>query len=84
MQALLELTPIIPLVPFLGFIFLALGAGRLSNRVVSLIGTVSVGVSALLALAVCGAFIASGEAPWSHPFWSWLEIAYLRLTSHFT
>jgi NADH-quinone oxidoreductase subunit L len=56
---MLALTWLIPALPFAGFAILALAGGRLSRRAVALVGVGSVGLSALLALLVGGAFLAS-------------------------
>ena len=71
---MLALTWLIPALPFAGFAILALAGGRLSRRAVALVGAGSVGLSALLALLVGGAFLASpppGDA-YEQTLWTWM------------
>jgi len=71
---MLALTWLIPALPFAGFAILALAGGRLSRRAVALVGAGSVGLAALLAIVVGGAFLASpppGDA-YEQTLWTWV------------
>jgi NADH-quinone oxidoreductase subunit L len=71
---MLALTWLIPALPFAGFATLALAGGRLARRAVALIGVGSVGLSALVALLVGGAFLASPPpgAAYTQTLWTWM------------
>ena len=74
MLALLWLVPAFPLA---GFVVLALLGRRLPKGGVAAVGAGSVGLSAVLALAVAGQFIASPPAggSYSQLLWVWLQVA---------
>jgi NADH-quinone oxidoreductase subunit L len=66
---------LIPALPFAGFIILALAGRRMSKSVIAVIGSGSVGLSALLTLLVGYCFIAtspSGRA-FTQTLWTWME-----------
>ena len=71
---MLALTWLIPALPFAGFALLALAGGRLSRRAVALVGTGSVGLSALLAVLVGGSFLSSPPpgAAYEQTLWTWV------------
>jgi len=77
----LHLLFLVPLLPFAGFTVLALGGRRLTRRGVALVGAGSVGLAALVALAVSIDFIAAPPA--GHAFdqvlWTWFSVAGLRV-----
>ncbi len=79
---MLALTWLIPALPFAGFAILALAGGRLSKRVVSLIGVGAVGLSALLAFAVGGDFLASPPpgGAYNQTLWSWIAAGDLAVS----
>ncbi|MGZ4198887.1 MAG: proton-conducting transporter transmembrane domain-containing protein, partial [Thermoleophilia bacterium] len=78
---MLHLLFLVPLLPFAGFVVLALAGRRLSHTGVAVVGAGSVGLSALVALAVSIDFIVSPPA--GHAFdqvlWTWLSVAGLKV-----
>lgn len=67
---------LIPALPFAGFTVLALFGARLSSRAVSLIGTLSVGASAIVATIASVEFIAhppEGNA-FTQTLWTWMNV----------
>ncbi|MGE5395742.1 MAG: NADH-quinone oxidoreductase subunit L [Candidatus Saccharibacteria bacterium] len=81
MEAILTLIAIIPLA---GFLILALSGGRMPERVVSLIGTGSVGLSAVLTLVLGVMFLSSpDQQPLVVTLWQWLSTAGLTVNIAF-
>jgi NADH-quinone oxidoreductase subunit L len=78
---MLHMLFLVPLLPFAGFVVLALGGRRLSRAGVAAVGAGSVGLAALVAIAVSLDFIASPPA--GHAFdqvlWTWLSVAGLKV-----
>ena len=78
---MLHLLFLVPLLPFAGFAVLALGGRRLSRGGVAAVGAGSVGLAALVAIAVSLDFIASPPA--GHAFdqvlWTWFSVAGLKV-----
>jgi NADH-quinone oxidoreductase subunit L len=74
---MLQLLWLVPALPAAGFVVLTLTNGRLSRRAVSWIGAGSVGLSALVALLVCGSFISSPPAgdAYHQVLWTWFDVA---------
>ena len=74
---MLGLLWLIPSLPAAGFVALTLLNRRLSRRSAAWIGAGSVGLSALVALLVCGSFIASPPAgdAYHQVLWTWLDVA---------
>lgn len=72
MQDLLFLVPLLPLASSL---VLLLTAGRLSPWAVAILGVGSLGLAALLTLAIGWSFIASGEPVFVQLIFAWLPIA---------
>jgi NADH-quinone oxidoreductase subunit L len=72
---------LVPLLPFAGFTVLALAGRRLSRPGVALVGAGSVGLAALVAIAVSLDFIAGPPA--GHAFdqalWTWFSVAGLKV-----
>ena len=72
----LDLLWVIPVLPFAGFLVLALIGPRLSRTGVASIGVGSIGLSALVALLVGGRFIAF--PPMGHAYvqtlWTWMRV----------
>jgi len=70
-----ELLSFIPALPFAGFLVLALAGRRLSKVAIAVIGTGSVGLSAVLTVLIGIQFIAA--PPQSHAFtqtlWTWMQ-----------
>ncbi len=73
MLAFLWLVPILPLV---SFVALALVGPRLTRRAIALIGTGSIGVSAILALAIGLSFLVTPppDQAYSQTLWTWLQV----------
>jgi NADH-quinone oxidoreductase subunit L len=72
----LELLWLIPSLPFAGFLILALAGRRLTGRTVAFIGVSSVGLSAIVALAVSLNFIVSPPPGYSftQKLWTWVQL----------
>src|ERR671931_217904 len=74
---MLELVWLIPLLPFVGFLVLALLGSRLSQRQVALVGVGSVGLAALLAALVAVRFLGSlpSRPAYGQTLWTWMAVA---------
>ena len=74
---MLGLLWLIPALPAAGFVALVLLNRRLSRSGAAWIGAGSVGLSALVALLVCGSFIASPPAgdAYHQVLWTWMDVA---------
>jgi NADH-quinone oxidoreductase subunit L len=71
---MLNLLPLIPAFPLLGFAVLFVTAGLLPKRWITTIGVGSVGISALLALIVMFAFLGAPH-PYNKVVWTWLAVS---------
>jgi NADH-quinone oxidoreductase subunit L len=71
-----ELLWLVPALPLVGFLALALTAGRLPRPAVGFIGVGSVGLSLLTALAIAADFAgpAAEGAVFRQPLWQWLAV----------
>lgn len=70
----------IPLLPLAGFLILALSAGRMPERLAALIGTGTVGISAVLTLVLGAMFLSDPtSAPVVVKLWQWLDTAGLTV-----
>jgi NADH-quinone oxidoreductase subunit L len=69
------LLALIPLLPLLGFLALALFGGKMSRRMVAFTGAGSVGLSAILTLVTGGIFLSSlpHGTSGSVTFWEWIS-----------
>ena len=67
---------LIPFLPVLGFVALALGGGHMGRRTLAVIGAAPTGAAALVALATAVSFIASPPAGRAHDqiLWTWFHI----------
>jgi NADH-quinone oxidoreductase subunit L len=74
---MLELVWLIPLLPIVGFLVLALAGSRLSQPQVALIGVGSVGLAALLALLLAVSFLGSlpSSPAYGQTLWTWMAVA---------
>jgi NADH-quinone oxidoreductase subunit L len=74
---MLGLLWIVPALPAAGFLALVLLDRRLSRSAAAWIGAGSVGLSALVALLVCGSFIVSPPAgdAYHQVLWTWMSVA---------
>jgi NADH-quinone oxidoreductase subunit L len=77
---MLDLLWLVPALPFACFLILALAGSRLSRTTVAIIGTGSVGVSAVISLGVAVSFISSPPAghAFSQALWTWIQISGFR------
>ena len=68
---------LIPALPAAGFLLLVLLNRRLSRTAAAWIGAGSVGLSAIVALLVCGSFIVSPPAgdAYHQVLWTWMDVA---------
>jgi NADH-quinone oxidoreductase subunit L len=71
---MLQLLWLIPTIPFASALVLALFGGGISKRVVAIAGVGSIGLSALISLAIVPAFLTSG-APYTQILWTWMNVA---------
>jgi NADH-quinone oxidoreductase subunit L len=67
---------LVPALPFLGFVILALFGRRMPRALVSLVGVGSVGLSALLTLVIGASFLASPPAgsAFTQVLWTWMSV----------
>jgi NADH-quinone oxidoreductase subunit L len=74
---MLELVWLIPLLPFAGFLVLAIAGSRLSQPQVALIGAGSVGLAGLLAILVAVSFLGSlpSRPAYGQTLWIWMAVA---------
>jgi NADH-quinone oxidoreductase subunit L len=71
---MLNLLPLIPAFPLLGFAVLFVTAGLLPKRWITTIGVGSVGISALLALIVMFTFLGAPQ-PYTKVVWTWIAVS---------
>jgi NADH-quinone oxidoreductase subunit L len=71
---MLNLLPLIPAFPLLGFAVLFVTAGLLPKRWITTIGVGSVGISALLALIVMFVFLGAPQ-PYTKIVWTWIAVS---------
>jgi len=76
---MLNLLWLVPALPFAGFLILALRGSRLPRPLVSLVGCGSVGMAALLALGIAGAFLAGDGEPFRQRLWTWFAVGGLKI-----
>lgn len=74
---MLQLLWLIPVLPFAGFLLLALVGGRLSRPTTAIIGAGSVGISALLTVLVAITFLSAPPAnhAFSQQLWTWMSVS---------
>jgi NADH-quinone oxidoreductase subunit L len=74
---MLQLLWLIPALPAASFVVLTLLNGRIGRGAVAWIGAGSVGLSAVVALLVCGSFISSPPAgdAYHQVLWTWFSVA---------
>lgn len=74
---MLNLLWLIPALPFLGFLLLAVFGGRMNKTGIAFLGVGSVGISALLTTLIGIDFISSPPAghSFNQPLWVWMNIA---------
>ncbi|MGI9285973.1 MAG: NADH-quinone oxidoreductase subunit L [Pseudomonadales bacterium] len=74
MSSSVELLAWIPVLPLVGFLILVVSEGRLGKLAVAVIGSGSVGGSALITLLVSRAFVESGQDVFVHTLWQWMDV----------
>src|SRR6185312_3684314 len=74
---MLQLLWLIPAIPFLGALVLALAGRALSRRMVASIGVGSVAIAAAISLAIVPAALAL-QAPYTQVLWTWMNVAGFR------
>jgi NADH-quinone oxidoreductase subunit L len=74
---MLQLLWLIPALPLLGFIILALVGPRLPRSLIAVVGAGSVGLSALVAFLVAFAFLGSPPPDYAYTqvLWTWMDVA---------
>ncbi len=77
-----ELLWLVPALPLLGSLVLMLGAGRLSTRFEAIIGSLSVGLAALIAFTIAAGFLLNppAGAVYQQTLWHWLDVGGLSVT----
>ncbi len=82
---MLQFLWLVPVIPFLSFGILALAGGRMSKRIVALIGAGSVGVSALIMILVAISFMSAPppKGAFSETLWGWIDVAGFSLSITF-
>jgi NADH-quinone oxidoreductase subunit L len=76
---MLNLLWLVPALPFAGFLILALRGSRMPRALVSGVGCGSVGLAALIALGIAGAFLAGDGEPFRQRLWTWFAVGGLRI-----
>src|SRR6056297_1497758 len=74
-----QLTGIIVLVPFIGFLVLALAGRGMRKALSGFIGAGTVGISAMLSIILGIIFMGGEKDPLTVELWQWLEIAGLSV-----
>ncbi|MDQ2773354.1 MAG: NADH-quinone oxidoreductase subunit L [Acidobacteriota bacterium] len=74
---MMHLLWLIPAIPFIGAVVLALAGRALSKRTVAIVGVGSVGLAALISLAIVPAFLAL-QPPYIQVLWTWINVAGFR------
>ena len=73
---MLGLLPLIPTLPLLAFVVLAVGGGRMEQRTIALVGVGLSAAAAAVAIGVAAAFLVApppGDA-FSQTYWTWLSV----------
>jgi NADH-quinone oxidoreductase subunit L len=74
---MLQLLWLIPAIPFLGALILALVGRAFSRRMVAVVGVGSVAIAAGISLAIAPAALAL-QAPYTQVLWTWMNVAGFR------
>lgn len=77
--------PLIPAIPFLGFLILSLFGNKLSRKIAAIVGAGSVGLVALLTFIMAIGFLRSLPAvnSWSATVWEWINAGNLKVDISF-
>lgn len=76
---MLDLLWLVPALPVAGFLILALLGSRMPRALVSAVGCGSVGLSAVLSLAIASGFLSAGGSPFRQKLWTWFQVGGLDL-----
>ncbi len=81
----LDLLWLVPILPFLSFLVLALFGHRLSRLAVAVIGVGSIGITAILAFLMAGSFVVSppSNLTVTQTLWTWLQVGNLNSSISF-
>lgn len=69
-----ELIWLLPLLPLLGFLSLAIFGGTLPKKAVAVIGAGSIGLAFLVAVLISVEFLGSGEDAFVYQSWLWMSV----------
>ena len=69
---------LLPAFPLAGFLLLVLSRGRMPRNIASLIGAGSVGLSFLLAAAICIEFLSGDGESFQKTLWVWMQVGSLE------
>ena len=69
---------LLPAFPLAGFLLLVLSRGRMPRNIASLIGAGSVGLSFLLAAAICIEFLGGDGESFQKTLWVWMQVGSLE------
>lgn len=69
---------LLPAFPLAGFLLLVLSRGRMPKRLAGIIGAGSVGLSFLLAAAICIEFLSGDGQPIHKTLWVWMQVGSLE------
>lgn len=69
---------LLPAFPLAGFLLLVLSRGRMPRKIASLIGAGSVGLSFLLAAAICIEFLGGDGVSFQKTLWVWMQVGSLE------
>ena len=74
---MLQLTGLIPAIPFFSFLLLAVFGPRMARRAVSVIGVGSIAASAIISGIVTASFISAPPSGWSYHqvIWRWMSVS---------
>jgi NADH-quinone oxidoreductase subunit L len=65
---------LIPLLPLLGALILILSGGRIGKPLAGIIGSTTVGLSAVFTVIIGADFAASGEQAYHQTLWTWFDV----------
>ena len=73
---MLQLLWLVPIIPILGFLILVVGGRYFSHRITAITGTISVGLSALVALLIAGSFLSNlpSGTSFNQTLWTWIQV----------
>ena len=75
MTSMNDLLWLIPTLPFVGSLILIVAGGKLSKRLIPVIGSGSVGISALITLSIGFNFLTAKTSVIDQVLWNWISVA---------